>query len=480
MSNKKFRILLIEDEIEISSFIKDNLKKVNERIDVIIVNNKMDAIEYLKNNDIFFDMISLDLQIPSNEGLLDKCPENGLHVLAEAKRYASGTPLVMLTGTSTIKMLNDFLRHVTNLKIWQDDAIYPTVSHYEKSDLDMYLDFLKQVYHSVLNLFNIEVNFKGDDSLIIEHDRLIRIFVKKVHGFKVEVKKIGGGLSSATVYSLWIYDVGGNLIHQTIAKCGQNKEIDEDSSNYDKFINRLDNRVTPRKLHYLKFGAKFQSGVFYSLATQYPYSYFESSKNNFNNVVIRKSIEDLTTNWQQSGYIEYTNIKSIRNQLVSDETITKLIKEFDLGWISEFEEIPIQINKGICHCDLHGENILINMVDNCATLIDYGDIKELSLTIDPLTLECSFLFHPNGIKDNWSTIEDDIKNWNNVEKYVENSPIKEEILFCREWLNKLKYGNREVGATLYAYALRQLKYPETNKTIALELITVARKIVDES
>ncbi len=41
MSNKKFRILLIEDEIEISSFIKDNLKKVNERIDVIIVNNKM-------------------------------------------------------------------------------------------------------------------------------------------------------------------------------------------------------------------------------------------------------------------------------------------------------------------------------------------------------------------------------------------------------------------------------------------------------
>ncbi len=481
MTNKKFKILLIEDEEEISSFISEELSKVDKkRIEIIIANNKQDAITLIQSSDNFFDLISLDLQIPTRDGLMDKSPEHGLSVLSEAKSFATGTPIIILTGTSTVEMINSFLQYAHNEQIWQDGIIYPTTSHYSKSDLNKYLVFLQKIYNSILGLFNIELEFNDTDKLSIEHDRLIRIFVKKVNGLKVNVKKIGGGLSNSTVYSLLVYDNLGKLIHQTIAKCGEKEEINKDSRNYVDFIHRLSQTVTPRKLAHILFGAKDQSGVFYELASNYPYSYFNSTKNGLNNKDIRNSIEKLTENWQNNASIVSTTIKELREELVSDDIALDLFKFYKLEWAEEFEKTTVQIKRGICHGDLHGENILINISENNSTLIDYGDIKEnCSITIDPITLECSFLFHPSCDKYEWPTI-DHIKKWQNIDEYIKDCPIYEEIIFCRNWLKRIKASNREIAAILYTYTLRQLKYKDTNKEIALELLNTANEMIENS
>lgn len=479
MSNKIFRMLIIEDEEEISTLIREVMIKFNPKVDIVIASNKFDAITIIENEGEFFDLISLDLQIPTNVGLMDKAAEHGLSILPIAQEYLPGTPIVMLTGTSTVQMINDFLQFSNTIDIWQNGIKSSSIQHFDKSQLNKYIECVQKMCNSTLNLFNVELNYQGNDLLPIEYDRLIRIFTLRLKGVRVNVKKVSGGLSSSKVYSLAIFDSNGNLSYQTIAKCGDSIEIREDSSNYMTFIHRLNESVTPRKLDHIKYGAKCKSGVFYGFAEQYTYSYFQTSLTNLNNTEIRTSIKDLTKEWQLAGTVKTTDIKYIRKKLVSDEIAFKLWKDYDLKWAEEFENNQIQIKEGICHCDLHGENILINIDNKSSTLIDYGDIKEISMTIDPLTLECSFLFHPNGIDNKmWATLEEDIENWQNIDEYIKNSPIKDEIIFCREWLNSVKIANREVGASLYSYALRQLKYDNTNKKIALKLLNVAKNIIE--
>ena len=73
-----------------------------------------------------------------------------------------------------------------------------------------------------------------------------------------------------------------------------------------------------------------------------------------------------------------------------------------------------------------------------------------------------------------------IIKWENIEDYIKDCPVAEEIYFCRTWAEEIKGSKRELAATLYSYALRQLKYPDTNKNIALELLNASRRIIDNS
>lgn len=479
MSNKIFKILVIEDEEEVFNFIKEQLKGKCSRISIINARSKEEAISILKDKDNFFDLISLDLQIPITYGELDKDPSHGLSVLSEWQSYSKGTPIIILTGTSTTDMINDFLSLSNNLPIWFDSNNYSTVSHFPKRNLDNYINNVVAIYNSVTNLSEIEID-TTETSIPIEHDRLIRMFTKSQHCTRTVLNKIGGGLSDSKVYSLLIYNKTGSLSLQTIAKCGPNKDISLDAKNYDIFINRLNPEATPRKIKYIEHGAKDQAGVFYSLASNYSYSYFKASKEFKNNGTIRAFIKEMTKNWQQTKTNIRVTIKDIREKILSSPKAAIIFKEFNLDWAEEFESTPVQINSACYHGDLHGENILVDLEKNCTTLIDYGDINEGAVTIDPITLECSFLFHPNGIEDCvWPTIEH-IKKWENIEDYIQDCPVAEEIHFCRTWAEEIKGSKRELAATLYSYALRQLKYPDTNKSIALELLNASRRIIDNS
>ncbi len=480
LSNKIFKLLVIEDEEKIFNFIETQLRKECLNMDIVNVTNKDAAVILLQDETSFFDLISLDLQIPTTIGALDKDSDHGLSVLSEWQKYAKGTPIIILTGTSTPDMINKFLSLSNSLPIWFDKNHYSTISHFPKRDLNEYISKVISIYNSVLGLFNIELETVSISSVPIEHDRLIRMFIKSQNGVRAVVEKIGGGLSDSTVYSLAIYNERGSLTLQTIAKCGPNNDIYLDSNNYDIHINRLNPDATPRKLRYIEYGAKAQSGVFYGLASNYKYSYFESSKENINNEEVRKFIKEMTDNWQQSKINVSVTIKDVRKNLLTDLKASEIFKEFDLDWAEDFERTNIQINSACYHGDLHGENILVDLEKNRTTLIDYGDIKEGALTIDPITLECSFLFHPDGIADNdWPKMEH-IEEWENIEKYIEGCPVADEISFCRSWAEEIRGSKRELAATLYSYALRQLKYKDTNKEIAIGLLNASRRIINNS
>lgn len=478
MSNHNFKVLVVEDEVDISDYIINIFTKIDDRVEVTIAKSRDQAFNFLDDSNQFFDFITLDLKIPIENDSFEKSPTHGLAVLGRCRLKAQGTPLLVFTGTSTVDMIAEFLASSHNLDVWAEGISRSTIDHLTKINMDKFKEKVTGIVNAVLRLSDIELN-SCSGSLPIEHDRLIRVFSKSQGGSRAKVTKIGGGLSNAKVYLVHVTNETGAIVHSAIAKCGPMKDISEDAENYDSKINRLRPEVTPRKLQHIEFSAMSNSGVFYGLATGYDRSFFKSVEEGVITSTIRQCVSGMLDRWHDTSSEQRISIKTIRQNLVDDETSELLKKRYRLDWANRFEESKVQANIGCFHCDLHGENILINIDRSSATLIDYGDVSEGSVTLDPITLECSFLFHPDIIKYDWPT-KTDIENWEDIDKYIENCPIAEDIRFCREWAKKIGTGPRELAACLYSYSLRQLKYEDTNKEIALNLLQASRRIYDQS
>lgn len=93
---KKGNILVIDDEEDITEFMKQVIEK--ENFTVYINNNGKDALEFLKNNDI--DVIFTDLKMPKMDGYVfaQKLRETNLY-----------TPVVLVSGNLDLDYAKSFL-----------------------------------------------------------------------------------------------------------------------------------------------------------------------------------------------------------------------------------------------------------------------------------------------------------------------------------------------------------------------------------
>ncbi|EPG6917982.1 TPA: response regulator [Proteus mirabilis] len=478
MNSRNCHILCIEDEEDVRITLHSELMKISNRVEVTFATSRDEAVSILEQG-AFFDYITLDLTIPAISGSFDKSPQNGLAVLSIAKELCPGTPVLILTGTSTLRMIGQFLETSNNVDIWSEGRSRPTVSHLTKADL---VDFAKEIeprISAVLELNEVELSFSFD-SLPLPHDRLIRILAKRVGAIKVDIAVIGGGYSEAKVYSLVLSDIRGIELIRCVAKCGKRSEIDIDSLNFDTHVVRLEPEATPRKVTHLRYGASDSCAVFYSLASNYPLSFFSACSDKLVTESIRKSLCSILSNWHKRSVQERKTIRDIRRTLLSDDNFHRITKQYSICDANEFEDRSLQCKISCIHGDLHGENVLVSQEKDGSTLIDYGDVMQGCSILDPLTLECSFLFHEKSPYKNWPTLEA-IKHWNSLEDYLIDCPYSDEIRFCREWIQEIGVNNnRELAACLYSYALRQLKYDDTDKEKALALIHKSFELFDKS
>lgn len=478
MNSQNFYVLCIEDEEEIREVLLSEINRLsNNKAHVTFANSRDEAVSILEDG-IFFDYITLDLTIPVTSGSFEKSSSNGLAVLGKAKDACPGTPVLILTGTSTVRMISQFLETSNNVDIWSVGHARPTVSHLEKVDILEFSNILCPSIASVIALNDIELSYTFDH-LPIAHDRLIRIFAKKKGAGFVRVEVIGGGYSDAKVYSLILDDERGVELHRCIAKCGNRQDIDIDSENFNNRISRLKPEATPRQIAHLRYGAGINSAVFYGLATEHGHSFFSACEARLITTKILESLEDILSNWHSTRVQERRRIKDIRNNLLSNEKAVSLISFYDINGAHEFENKFVQCRVSCIHGDLHGENILVDIDNNVTTLIDYGDVLEECAILDPLTLECSFLFHSGSPGKDWPSSKA-LNKWDCLDDYIEDCPYSSEIKFCRQWIDRLGVGNRELAACLYSYALRQLKYDDTDKERALTLINIAFSLYDKS
>lgn len=479
MSNRVFNVLIVEDDIELSSFIESIFQSKFQQVNVVKACSRNAAFETLDNKD-FYDYITLDLSIPDIDGSFDTDASNGLAVLGKITEASPGTPVLVLTGTSTVDMIQDFLSHSNLIDIWGNNNKRGTIEHLTKARISDLNDKIHQISLDFISSLNVEL-VTNSLALPIKHDRLIRVFINSQGASLGMIRQIGGGLSGANVYSVQIQDHKGCTLHLAICKCGPKEDITRDAQNYFSYINRLKPEATPRILGHLEYSAGDSNGVFYGLAENYDASFFDASLSNKLIEELMQSIKHMLAPWHVNTIQNHKLISEVRAQLVSDTTAERLIKEFELTKAPAFEAMVVNCKTSCTHGDFHGENILLDIPSHKATLIDYGDVNEGVSIIDPLTLECSFLFHKktSELLSDWPT-EKNLENWENLDAYVEGCPFKESIVFCRRWTTELGVGNRELAACLYTYALRQLKYEDTNKDYAISLINTAYRLYEQS
>ncbi|HEY3346940.1 MAG TPA: response regulator, partial [Nitrospirota bacterium] len=83
------RVLVIEDESKVASFIKKGLQEESYAVDV--ASDGEEGLTYLNNNT--YDAMVLDLMLPK---------KNGIEVMREVRAMKLNVPVIMLTARDTL------------------------------------------------------------------------------------------------------------------------------------------------------------------------------------------------------------------------------------------------------------------------------------------------------------------------------------------------------------------------------------------
>ncbi|MGN8144033.1 response regulator [Pseudomonas sp. 22105] len=474
MELNELNILIIEDEPDFVAEIKRRVSSLCREPVFTVAAHAEAAAELLKN--CFFDLVFLDLKLPTANESLDSDPQHGKDLLDLARTVAPGTPVFMLTGSSAEQFLPEMMALNHQVDIWGQGKTLSLIGFQPKHRVNN-LDALITPYITACDaVCDVEINSSSD--LDLRAARLVRIFTASVGGVFCDVRNLNGGLSGALVLKLLVRDGSGVKIHDSIAKIGSIDHIQDEVERHDKYISRLEPSATPRKVAVLKHGAKDTSGVFYSLASASELTGFSIVENGAEKVI--KAIIGCLHRWADAATQKRVSIQSIRRSFISDEHYAEIRSLITHDWVERFEQNPVLVKWGCVHGDLHGMNILLS--DNgIPVLIDYGDIEEGALCRDPVTFELSTFFHPAGPFKNsdWPNEEESLL-WGQSEFSTTNCPAEEFFAACREWSESVAAGKRERAAVAYGYLVRQLKYPDCNALRVNQLLAGVKRLYDSA
>ena len=461
-------VLIVEDDDDFVEELQQTVDALPGNSDIQVAGSRDQAYEVLERG--FLDLVILDLKIPTVSGALDADPEHGHAVFNRIRRVAPGTPIFVLTGSPAEDFLSDLvLRNQQQIDIWSEGRKTGTILFQKKYDIDRCSEVLTPVAQAIERLSDVELE-GGSLYLSLAEDRLIRIFARKFLGVRCAVSELGGGLSDARVFRLRVTDHRGVLLHNAVAKLSTPADIQKEGDCYDLYVTRLTPAATPRKLATLEYGAHKLAGIFFGLAEGSDKSAFEFARNSPEKAkTIIQGIETAMARWIEGVPETRMPIRRIRRRLLSDQWLDEIRDAFNLDWIQGFEDQEIQARWVCSHGDLHGNNIFLS--PGRTELIDYGDVGDGPSSLDPVTLELSLLFHPDAPDKSgiWPSPEQ-AKAWGNLKVYLNSCPFPEFVRECRAWALRVTAGNREVAASAYSYLVRQLKYENTDKELALALL----------
>lgn len=468
-------ILIVEDDEEFVAELRQVFAELPGSVDIKIAGSRGAAFELLDKE--FFDLVILDLKIPTIEGALDADPEHGHAVFAHSRTVAPGTPIFVLTGSPAEDFIPAMLKQQQQVDVWSEGRKVGTIDFLKKYKFDECPAMLSPIAAAIHGLSDVEMD-SGGVNLTLQDDRLIRIFARKFGGAHCKVSQIGGGLSGAKVVRVRVTNSGGARVHDAVAKLGSPADVRDEGSRFENLVSRLDPGATPRKLATLEFGAGALAGIFYGLAEGFESSAFDVALRQDGRAAgAIKGVEAATKRWNDGVPQSRRMLRDIRQRVLGDDALTAILGKYPIDWARDFEAAQIQTRWSCIHGDLHGSNVLI-APDGSAVLIDYGDVGDGPASLDPVTLELSLLFHTQRVDlGGWPSLKQ-ARQWGSLPTYLEGCPAAEFIRACREWAIRVSAGNREIAASAYAYLMRQLKYDDTNKDLALALLDGVKSFYD--
>ncbi len=473
--------LIVEDDDNFIGEIRNILAALPGEFNREIARSRDEAYTFLvAGSGYFFDLVILDLKIPTIRGGLDADPEHGYAVFNRILTVAPGVPIFVLTGSSAEDFIPEMERNQQQIDIWGEGEARGILLFLQKYRMNECSKKLEPIANAIERLSDVELD-RGGMNLSLAEDRLIRIFAKRFQGVRCVVSSLGGGLSGARVIRARVTDRHGVQVYDSVAKLAGLQEVRKEEECYDNFLARLAPAASPRKLAALKFGAYRLAGVFFGLADGFEESAFDIANHcPERTVTMIRNIETATSPWITDVPETRRTIRQFRKRVLDDADMETICARYELNWVPDFENREIQSCWACIHGDLHGCNILVS-VDGDIVLIDYSDVGAGPASLDPVTLELSLLFHPAAADNSrqWPTV-DQAPTWGDLDSYLENCPYPDFVRECRRWALSVAAGNRDVAASAYSYLIRQLRYDDTDKELALALLEGVRCFYDES
>ncbi len=463
------QILFVEDN---SSYADTLISVVNVKLPGVswdVVDNSGSAEELLARN--FYDLVILDLCMPSIPSGLEKNVENGQRLFYKIQKLMPGTPIYILTGSDLDSFATGLSRHGERVRLWGAKQEFPTVLYFRKNKTLELVDELSGVYGEILSVNSISINTRGKAIAFAKgQERALKTFVRSMGGHDGVYYPLSG-LSGSLVGRIEVRDARLNIIGAFVAKLGITSKIKKENESYARHVRLLPINTFPPLLSEVDKGLKEYSAIFYTLAEGYTETLFEVVRRDAGAAVgviqkVRASLE----RWNSARDVLRVSVGDVRKAKLSDENFEEIIKRYGIEELRDIESIHVSASVSCIHGDLHGGNILVNKT-GAPVLIDFGDVESGYTGLDPITLEMSLIFHPDCVLSGISKeIRTFLEHWPIIDGYCQNNPFGDVVKYCRDWAYDISGDDRSVLAAGYAFAIRQLKYDTVNPDDTIALI----------
>ena len=465
-------LLLVEDNKEFAEELISEIERVNPDVNVYLSLSSSSAIDLLSSHS--FDLVICDLELPTVDGALDLDTDHGHFVVNHIVSDLPGLPVIVLSGFSIIDVAQDLLKQSRQADIFGNSEEWPMLSYILKSDVHDCIE-LVTTYSTEIRVIN-DIAFRGPlvGDLPEADSRLLRIFARRMSGTIIEVNLLPGGLSSSNTYIVNIFDEHDHQKAITVAKIDHIQDIHQESNNMKSFVVPiLQQGKYAAEIDIVDVAAGCLGGLFQRRADTFNYTLGQKMEREPKDAtIIINELHEAETPWIDSAGNAQIRIKEIREWFLQDESQLDKIPG-SINW-ETFEARSVNCRISNQHCDLHPGNILVDD-DNHILMIDFAKTSDnRSLVVDPISLELSLVFHREFKKlcQPWPNIKQ-IEDWFDLDKYIVDCPLPEFVSACREWTISVCSTPREIAAVVYAYSVRQLKFPDVDEEIALTLISTA-------
>jgi CheY-like chemotaxis protein len=472
------RILLVEDDTEDAEALIDSVTSGCEAR-FTVARSRDAALAAL--DEAQFDLVICDLRIPSIEGALDESPEFGQAVHDHILTQSPGTPAVILTAYEPSR--TELAKTLTSRPFGDPFGVGTSSAmtiYFEKDQLPEVIQYIIALAESVAALEAIEVA-QGTTGLELTdaERRTLQIYARRRNGSVIKLEPLSGGLSGAKTVRIEVRAPDLTLCARAVAKIDDLRSIREEVKRVKEHASSLLAAGTfPAVADTVETGAGAMGAIVLAAADPSVTSLFNFlSAHPGDGGQLLTAVRTALEPWRQQRTGGQMTVREVRSMVATDEDVARAQEglDFDLG---RTEGLTIQVAKCRDHGDLHGGNILV-AESGQLLIIDYARSTMGTASLDPVSLELSFVFHPDAqaYRDGWPT-QDQAAEWGDLDVYTAGCAFPDFIRACRKWAHEESGGDREVIANAYALAIRQLRYG--NHVIALAIAGYALARLDGS
>jgi len=464
------RLLLVEDNPDFAADIEKAVRPI-QGCELVWARSRDSALARLAAE--LFDLVILDRRIPTADGVLDDHADHGWRVFQSAREVSPGTPVWFLTGTEDA----DFATEINNDYGRTEDIHGRQVREqmYQVFWKKRIVDCVRRIKEFADHLAEVEriaVRNQPDCPVLTpQESRAVRLFGRRYNGTAIDLTSLNGGLTKSRVLKVTVRNAADAALITAAAKVSSLPFVIEEAGRYQTDITRLTPGGYPPLTLKVEVGAGNSGGLFYGMVGEQVESLFHRIASGHECVPrVPADIRAIERPWDQGKIVEDVQVGQIRRRLIGDAALHPVQDRLEGIDIAAIEARPVRVAHCCQHGDLHCANVVFDQQGRMM-LIDFGDVGLSFAALDPVTLELSTVFHSqrSTLPQGWPS-EQVMGLWVTVEQFCENCAFAPFIMACREWALADAGSPEEVVAVAYAYAMRQLKYADTDKVLARALI----------